>query len=163
MNEEVLRAGISYDEIVHKYIDTVYRIALTQSHSKTDAEDIVQEVFLKLLTSDKDFESEEHIKAWLIRVAINSSHKLFSSSWFKKTVPLTEDIPFENPEHSEVYYALNSLSEKYRIPLYLYYYEEYSVKEIAECLNLSEGTVKSQLSRGRERLKLKLKGGGADV
>lgn len=163
MEEGMLRAGISYDEIVHKYIDTVYRIALAQSHSKVDAEDIVQEVFLKLLTSDKDFESEEHIKAWLIRVTINSSRKLFSSSWFRKTVPLTEDIPFETQEHSEVYYALYSLPEKYRIPLYLYYYEDYSVKEIARCLEISEGTVKSQLSRGRERLKLKLKGGGADV
>ena len=163
MTEEVLCAGISYDEIVHKYIDTVYRIALAQAHSKHDAEDVVQDVFLKLITSKTEFESEEHIKAWLIRVTINCSHKLFSSSWFKRTVPLSDEIPFETPEHSEVYYELCRLPEKYRIPLYLYYYEEYSVREIAECLGLNEGTVKSQLSRGRERLKNKLKGGRADV
>ena len=72
-------------------------------------------------------------------------------------------ISFDVTVHSEVYYALYSLPSKYRIPLYLYYYEDYSVREIAECLSLSEGTIKSQLSRGRDRLKIKLKGGGADV
>ena len=163
MDEEVLRAGLSYDEIVHKYIDTVYRIALAQSQSKHDAEDIVQDTFLKLISSGKEFETEEYLKAWLIRVTINGCRKIFAGSWFKKTVPLSEDIPFEDPEHSEVYYALYSLPSKYRIPLYLYYYEDYSVREIAECLSLSEGTIKSQLSRGRDRLKIKLKGGGADV
>lgn len=163
MDEEVLHDSLSYDEIVHKYIDMVYRIALAQAHSKHDAEDIVQDTFMKLIASSKEFESEEHLKAWLIRVTINGCRKLFTSSWFKKTVPLTEDIPFDTPEHSEVYYALYSLPSKYRVPLYLYYYEDYSVKEIAECLNLSTGTIKSQLSRGRDKLRLKLKGGTADV
>jgi RNA polymerase sigma-70 factor (ECF subfamily) len=163
MYNEMPRADISYEETVHKYIDTVYRVALAQTASKTDAEDVVQDVFLRFLKETKPFESEEHIKAWLIRVAINCSKKLFSTSWFKKTVPLSEDIPFEQPEHSEVYYALQALPSKYRIPLYLYYYEEYSVREISECLRVKEGTIKSQLSRGRELLKENLKGDGADV
>lgn len=159
MNTEMLCADISYEDIVHKYIDMVFRIALSQTNCKADAEDVVQDVFLKFLSCKKKFESEEHIKAWLIRVAINCSHKIFSSSWFKKTVPLSEDIPFEEPEMSDVYNALNTLPHKYRTPLYLYYYEELSVKEISALLNIREGTIKSQLSRGRELLRQKLEGG----
>ena len=162
MAEEVLRAGMTYDQIVEKYIDTVYRAALASSATKADADDVVQDVFLKLITSDKDFESEEHLKAWLIRVAINRTRKLFSTSWFKKTVPLSEDIPFQDSEKSDVFYALRSLPQKYRTPLYLYYYEDYSVREISECLNISEGTIKSQLARGRGLMKIKLEGGGDD-
>lgn len=158
MNTEMFCADISYDKAVHKYIDMVYRIALSHTHSKTDAEDVVQDVFLRLLSCKKDFESDEHMKAWLIRVTINCSRNLFSSSWFRRTVPLSEDIPFESSQTSEVYEALCTLPHKYRTPLYLYYYEELSVKEISSLLNIREGTIKSQLSRGRELIRHKLEG-----
>lgn len=158
-----MNAGISSDEVVKKYIDMVYRLAISQTGSREHAEDVVQDVFLKYFQSNKVFESEEHIKAWLIRVTINCSKKIFAGSWFKKTVPLTEDLSFETQEQSDVYYAVNELPKKYRTVIYLYYYEKLSVKEIAEDMSLSEGTVKSQLYRGRELLKEKLKGGEALV
>lgn len=81
------RAEISSETVVHKYIDTVYRLALSQTRSKDYAEDVVQEVFLRFLQSDKQFNDEEHIKAWLIRVTINCSKKIFTAAWFKKKRP----------------------------------------------------------------------------
>ena len=108
--------------------------------------------------SDKAFESEEHIKAWLIRVTINCSKSSFTNSWEKKTVALTEDIPFEMPEEEEVYKVVGQLPKKYRAVIHLFYYEDLSVKEIARYLNSKESTIKSQLHRGRELLKNMLKG-----
>lgn len=160
MTDETISADVSSDEIIHRYIDMVYRLALSQTKSKEHADDVVQDVFLKYLQSEKKFESEEHIKAWLIRVTINCSKKIFANSWFKKTVPLSEELAFETKEQGEAYYAVMELPKKYRTVIYLFYYENLSVKEIAEDMSVSEGTVKSQLYRGRELLKQKLKGGG---
>lgn len=140
-------------EIIEKYFDTVYRVALLQTGNKVWADDVLQEVFLKYIKSNKQFEDEEHIKAWLIRVAINESKSIFLSSWFKKTAPLSEDIVFENPEDSGVYSAVLKLAPKYRIAIHLHYYENLSVKEISEYLKINESTVKSQLMRGRQKLK----------
>lgn len=145
--------------IVEKYFDTVYRLALSQTQNTHTAEDVLQEVFLRYIKSDKVFESEEHIKAWLIRVTINCSKSSFTNSWTKKTVPLTEDISFEIPEQEDLYYAVSKLPQKYRLVIHLFYYEDLSVKEIAERLNMKESTVKSQLHRGREMLKGILKRG----
>lgn len=163
MENEMPRAGISYEDAAEKYIDTVYRLALSRTNSKEHAEDVVQEVFLRLLQKKERFESYEHLKAWLLRVTINCSRKIFSSAWFRKTVPLDEEISFETPERSDVYFAVNELPQKYRTVIYLYYYEEMSVKEISSLLRLSEGTIKSQLYRGRELLRDKLEGGDIDV
>lgn len=157
------RAEISSETVVHKYIDTVYRLALSQTRSKDYAEDVVQEVFLRFLQSDKQFNDEEHIKAWLIRVTINCSKKIFTAAWFKKTVPLSDELSFETPEQSDAYYAVCDLPKKYRTVIYLYYYEEMSIKELSEMLKISEGAIKSQLHRGRELLRKALKGGDIDV
>ena len=159
MVSETVSADVSSEEIVHKYIDMVYRLALSQTKAKEYADEVVQEVFLRYLQSKKVFESEEHRKAWLIRVTINCSKNIFSNSWFKKTVPLSEEIPFETQEQSDAYFAVAELPKKYRTVIYLYYYEEMTVREIAVSLAVSEGTVKSQLHRGRELLRKKLKGG----
>ncbi len=159
MVSETVSADVSSEEIVHKYIDMVYRLALSQTKAKEYADEVVQEVFLRYLQSKKAFDSEEHCKAWLIRVTINCSKNIFSNSWFKKTVPLSEEISFETQEQSDAYFAVAELPKKYRTVIYLYYYEEMTVREIAESLAVSEGTVKSQLHRGRELLRKKLKGG----
>lgn len=159
MVSETVSADVSSEEIVHKYIDMVYRLALSQTKAKEYADEVVQEVFLRYLQSKKVFESEEHCKAWLIRVTINCSKNIFSNSWFKKTVPLSEEISFETQEQSDAYFAVAELPKKYRTVIYLYYYEEMTVREIAVSLAVSEGTVKSQLHRGRELLRKKLKGG----
>ncbi len=146
------------DEIVNKYFNTVYKLALATTKHKANAEDVTQEVFLRCFRKDIVFESEEHIKAWLIRVTINCSKNLFASAWFKKTVPLEEEIQFESPEKGDVYFAVLSLPPKYRTAIHLFYYEDYKISEIAEILCEKESTIKSRLSRARDMLKTKLKG-----
>ena len=143
----------TYDEIADKYIDTIYRLALARTKSQHYAEDITQDVFVKLLSVKKEFDSEEHLKAWLIRVAINLTKDLFSSSWFKRTDELSEDVSYCDEEISDLYYAVMNLPRKYRTVIHLHYYEGYSVEEIAKIIGATSGTVKSQLHRGRQMLK----------
>lgn len=150
--------GMTKQEIVEKYFDTVYRLALSQTKNQADAEDITQDVFLSFVQNTKPFSSHEHIKAWLIRVTINRSLSLFSSVWHKRTEALTDEIPFDSPEKSDVYYAVLDLPPKYRAVIHLFYYEDMSVADIAIALKRNESTVKSQLHRARELLKNKLKG-----
>lgn len=152
---------LNIEKIIHKYGDMVYRIALIHGKTKEDAEDIFQEVFLRLIKYKDRLESEEHIRNWLIRVTINcgKTHKM---NWLKHvTLPLDEQILTEetdSPSEMEwnVYAAVKSLPEAYRTVIHLYYYEELSIKEISVCLKHKEGTIKSQLSRGRKLLKRKL-------
>ena len=151
------------NEMIHKYFNTVYKIALSRTGSIHHAEDVVQDVFLRYLKSEKAFDSEEHLKAWLIRVTINCSKSIFLSSWHKKTTELSDEITFDSPEKSEVYYATMSLPAKYRTVIHLFYYEDMSVKDIAGTLGTKESTVKSQLHRARELLKEHLKGEYEDV
>mgnify|MGYP001142451125 CR=1 FL=1 len=100
---------------------------------------------------------EEHKKAWLIKTTINCSKTLLTSAWFRKTTSLEDNIVEELKEKSEVYYATLKLSKKYRTVIHLFYYEDYSVREIADILKLSESNVKTRLSRGRSLLKTALK------
>lgn len=152
---------LDIERIVHKYGDMVYRIALVHGSTKEDAEDIFQEVFLRLIKYKERLQGEEHIRNWLIRVTVNcgKTHKM---NWFKHyTLPLEEQIlTEESPSPSEmewkVYAAVKSLPESYRTVIHLYYYEELSIKEISSCLKHKEGTIKSQLSRGRKLLGQKL-------
>lgn len=143
----------TYEEAVNRFIDTVYRLAFARTKSPENADDITQEVFLKLIQHKKSFESEEHLKAWLLRVTINLTNDLFASSWFGKTDALEDNIPVHMEEKSDLFYAMMELPKKYRTAIHLHYYEGYSVKEIALITKASEGTVKSQLHRGREMLK----------
>ncbi len=148
--------------IVEKHFDMIYKLALAQTKNREHAEDVVQEVFLRYIKSDTDFESDEHVKAWLIRVAINCSRNIFASNWYKKTVPISErdeKITFDTHEKSDVYYAVMELPQKYRAVIHLFYYEDMSIEDISKNLAMNPSTVKSQLSRGRKLLKEKLKGG----
>lgn len=146
-------------ETVEKYFDMVYRLALSQTKSKDHADDVVQEVFLRYIKKDRNFESEEHLKAWFIRVTINCVKSFFTTAWYRKTEALTDDIVFETKEHGDVFYATQELPEKYRLVIHLFYYEDMSVEEIAECLNTKQSTIKSQLHRARGLLKEKLERG----
>ena len=143
----------SYNEIADKYIDTVYRLALSRTKSREHAEDISQDVFVKLMQNKKKFESEEHLKAWLLRVTINLTKDLFSSHWYRTTDELDENITYEAAESNGVYDAVMALPQKYRTVIHLHYFEGYRVEEIALITNSTAGTVKSQLHRGREMLK----------
>ena len=143
----------TYGEVADKYIDTIYRLALSRTKTPQYAEDITQDVFVKLLSLQKDFQSEEHLKAWLLRVTINLTKDLFLSSWYKKTDKLSENITYEDKEKSDLYYAVMKLPRKYRTVIHLHYYEGYSVEETAKIIGATAGTVKSQLHRGRGMLK----------
>lgn len=158
MKIQSLRTDDCIDEVIEKYSTMVYRLAFNLMKSKHDADDIFQEVFLRYIRKKIEFENEEHRKAWLIRVTVNCSKKFWSSSWFKKTVPLEDTITFEMPEENNLHYALLKLPSKYRTVIHLFYYEALSVEEISKILNRKPSTVRMQLTRGRAMLKENLKG-----
>ncbi len=139
------------------YKNTVYRTAFAYCRNRTDAEDITQEVFIKLFSGDYIFENPEHEKAWLIRVTVNKCKDLFKSFRFRFTVSLDDcDAVYTTPEESEVFHAVMELPKKYRIAVHLYYYEDYSVKQISEMTRYTETAVQTQLYRARKMLKDKL-------
>ena len=154
-----------YTCLVQKYIDTVFRIALNYLKNRTDAEDVCQNVFLALLTEKKDFQSDDHLRNWLIRVAINECKKMLRSPWRKKE-SLDDHIPsmpFPEPQHSDLYYCVMALPVHYRVPLYLHYYEGYSTDEIGKILSLPGATVRTRLHRARQLLQKELKGVAENV
>ncbi|NLN81007.1 MAG: sigma-70 family RNA polymerase sigma factor [Clostridiales bacterium] len=146
---------------LQKYSDMVRRICFMYLHNREDVEDVFQEVFLKLLQTNIVFKSEEHEKAWLCRVTINKCKDLCKSFW-RKNVDSIEDreIPFVDRAERDVLQAVLSLPKKFKDVIYLFYYEDYSVKEISEMLDQKENTVYSNLHRARKLLKQKL--GGSD-
>ena len=147
-----------FTDLVNKYIDTVFRVAFSYTKSSSDAEDITQDVFLALLRETKSFASDEHLKRWLIRVTVNQCRKWFRSA--KRIVGSYEEyasaVSFESQRHSDLFYAVMDLPTKYRIPILLYYYEEYSTEEIAAIMKIPKGTVCTNLKRGRDMLKKSL-------
>jgi len=147
------------DDVIKCYQDVVYRIAFTYCKNTYSAEDVTQEVFLRYLKLKKEFDGEEHLKAWLIRVTINISKNFLRSTWLKKTVSISEheNLIAEEQTQPEIYHAVLSLPEKYRSVILLYYYEEYKVGEIAGILRRTETAVQTQLQRARAMLKEKLK------
>lgn len=149
------------EKAVAKYSSSLRKIAFTYVCSVHDAEDIVQEVFLAYFRQAPSFENEEHEKAWLIRVTINKSHDLTKSGWFKNRLELPDDLSYIPEDESEVLEAVLSLGEKYRIPVHLYYYEGYSIEQIAKLLGIRPATIGTRLSRARTQLK-KLIGGFDD-
>jgi len=158
---ETYCADVFKREMTEKYFDMVYRLALARTKDKELANDVCQDVFIRYIKSDKDFDSEEHVKAWLIRVTINLSKGVFTSSWFKKTVPLSEELVFNQPESSDLYTQVQKLPKKYLTVIHLHYYEDMPVAEIARLLKMKESTVKSHLFRARNELK-KMLGGRYD-
>lgn len=138
-----------------KYMDSIYRVAYSWLKNSHDANDVTQNVLLKLYRSNIKFESEDHMKNWLIRVTINECKSLFRSSWFK-----TEDISdyiatlsFEHKDYSELFEAVMKLDKKYRVPFLLHYYEGYSTAEIAQMLNIVQSTVCVRLYRAKAKLR----------
>ncbi len=140
------------ESVVKKHADMVYRLAFAQVRSRSDADDVFQKVFLRYVQSKPSFESEEHEKAWLIRVTINCAKKHWSSAWFRRTVPLKDNHVFELPEENGLDEAMRKLAPKYRSVIHLFYYEGYSVAEIGGILGVRESTIRTQLTRARVRL-----------
>lgn len=149
------------DALFRTYGDMVYRLALVRTKSVADAEDVVQEVFLRCLKHNPVFQSAEHQKAWLIKVTVNCSKTLLGSAFRRHSVPedaLGELASEDETPDSTVYDAVLKLPEKYRTAIHLYYYEDYSVREIATVMQTTESTVKSWLHRARGMLKEMLGG-----
>ena len=145
--------------LYQRHVDTVYRVCYTYLHNAADTEDAVQSVFIKLLNAPRSFESEEHEKAWLIRVASNLCKDLLKSSWSRRTdfenipEPLIEDAPLD-----ETLEEVLKLPENQRICVYLYYYEGYSTAEVATMIDRPHSTVRNYLSDARKELGKRLKG-----
>lgn len=143
--------------LIEKYSDMLIRISYSYMKNLSDAEDITQDVFIKFLEKGPEFENTEHEKAWLLRIAINLSKDKLKSAYFKNTAPLEGDFIDTNQKDDEIIQAVLSLPLKYRSIVLLYYYEDYSISEISNILNIKESTIGSQLSRGRKLLKSILK------
>lgn len=150
-------------ELFHTYGDMVYRLAFLRTKSSSDADDILQEVFLRCIRNNPIWHDATHQKAWLIKVTINCTKSLLTSSWRKRTVPERDDVLTEMEDHTDVYAAVLKLPEKYRTVVHLFYYEGYRVNEIASLTGSNESTVKSWLFRAREMLRDQLKGEYFDV
>ncbi|MBR5121330.1 MAG: sigma-70 family RNA polymerase sigma factor [Oscillospiraceae bacterium] len=140
--------------LVDKYSDMVYRTAYHALCDTHYAEDVTQEVFLKLCHTLPDFESEEHEKAWLLRVTINMCKNYNKRVYAHPSVELSETIPINDEYRSDgtVLSAVKALPEKYRTAIYLYYFEGYQIKEIAEIMKSNQNTVSSLLMRARNKL-----------
>lgn len=156
---------------IETYSAALYKIAYLQLKNAEDAEDVVQEVFCQYIRTDKEFESQEHEKAWLIKVTLNACKKLWRTAWYRHhaVMPqgelppeegeedLTENAYIRREENEKLLKAVWELPDKYREVIHLFYYEELSVKEIAFVCGRQESTVTSQLTRGRNILKKRLK------
>ena len=146
--------------LMDRYKDNLFAVAFNVCKNAADADDVVQDTFIQYHTQTRQFESEQHIKAWLIRVAINRAINVTRSLWRRSSLPLEEymeSLPFETPEESTLFAQVMALPEKYRVVIHLFYYEDYPVRDIASILKVSEANVKVRLSRGRGLLKQALK------
>ena len=152
-------AGLHVQDIVQTYSDTLIRIAVQQTKNMSEAEDIVQEVYMTLMRQKKPFDSEEHLKAWLIKVTFNKCKDYFKSSRVKKTIPITEEMTFIAKEEQIVLPEIFQLEETERAIVYLHYYEGYTTAEIANLLEMKGNTVGSKLRRVRMKLKTILEEG----
>lgn len=153
LNKEKEGIKFTSEEVIETYSDTVYKIALNTMKNTADAQDIYQEVFLRYVKNKKDFASQEHMKAWFIRVTLNCCNTMHTQKYRKETQPLEIDKAMDERYDTGILYLVKELDYHYRIAIHLYYYEEYSIKEIATLLGEKEGTIKTRLSRARVLLK----------
>lgn len=147
---------------VRTYCTMVFRIAYQKLKNVHDAEDVMQDVGVALMKGNPPFEDEEHLKAWIIRVTLNKCGNLRKSFWKSRKEPIDDYLELQAPETREALEELFELPEKYRTVLYLYYFEGYSIGEIAEILGKNKNTVGSNLRRARLMLKEKITQGGKD-
>lgn len=144
-------------ELARAYAPAIFRLAYARTGSRADAEDIMQEVFVRLLRAEPDFADRAHARAWLLRVAANCANDWFRAPWRRREGPLTDALPAPEHEDGGVVEAVLALPAKYRTAVHLYYYEELSVAEIAKITGKSESAVKSRLFRARAMLREALK------
>lgn len=139
------------EPLFRSYKDDVYRLALSYTKSIQEAEDVCQTVFLKLMEQKEIAQGKE--RAWLMQVTANQCRNLLRSAWWKRTVPIEETLPVVNLQYTDTWEKIMTLPPKYRVMIYLHYYEELSTKEMAQLLHISQSTVTTRLSRARQMLK----------
>lgn len=150
---------LTVEDAFQKYGDRVFSAAFSICRNREDADDVVQDTFLRYHIKNLQYMDETHLKAWLLRVAINRAKDITAAFWRRNRVSweaYMEELEFTQPEDRSLFRAVMALPEKYRLVLHLYYYEECSIREIASLLHTGEGTIKSRLSRGRTLLKTML-------
>lgn len=147
-----------FTDAVERHLDMVYRLARSSLSSAADAEDAAQETMLRLWNTDTVFQGDDHLRHWLVRVCINVCRDHARSAWRRRVVSLEEcrEPEFSDPAYQNLWDEVSALPAKYRLPLYLYYYEGYSVAEVGELLGLKVSTVQTRLARAREKLKTQL-------
>ena len=146
-----------FEQAVRDHANTIFRVAYHAVKDRPEAEDVTQTVLLRLYQYDGEFQNGEHLKHWLLRVAVNESRKVLRSPWRKRNVSLEAwDAVTEASEEQGVLEAVMSLDAKYRLPVYLYYYEDCSIQEIAAALETNPSTVQTRLQRAREKLRIML-------
>lgn len=146
---------LNIEYLFFRYKDDVYRLALSYTRSTQEAEDVCQTVFLKLMEQKSITPGKE--KAWLMQVTANQCRNLLRSAWWKKTTDLDETLTIPSPQYQEVFLTVMGLPPKYRVVIYLRYFEEYTTKEIAQLLRISQTAVTTRLNRARQMLKNELK------
>ena len=146
------------EDVIPAYENTLYRAALAILGDPQEAEDVVQEAFLRLWEKDPAFESPAHQRSWLLKVTVNACKSRLRSPWRRRTAPLLESYPAADAEEQAVLEVIQSLPPKDRAALHLYYYEGYQTAEIAARTGWREGTVRSRLARARDKLRELLKG-----
>lgn len=144
------------EEVFERYADMVYRLGFVRTKSRYDADDILQEVFLRYMKVWQNMQSPDHIKATLLKITVNCSNNLLTSSWFKKIDPLSDTLRAADIPDDSTLAAVLKLPVKYRTAIHLHYYMGHSVEEIAKITSAKPATVKTWLSRGREKLKTTL-------
>lgn len=157
MHASLVQREEEFIKIYQEYVDMVYRICFLYFKNRSDTEDAVQNVFLKLFTRDPIFKDENHRKAWLIVTASNMC-KNSMKTWWKQKVSLEEFDIVSHEKKDETLETLLNLPKKYKTVLYCYYYEGYHTNEIANILHMNEATVRSYLHRGRNYLRELLEG-----
>lgn len=152
---------------VQRYSGMILRLCFTYSLGRADAQDICQNIFLKLLQSDRRFDSEGETRAFIIRMTVNKCKDVLKSGWRRRSVPLDElierEVPFLPEENTGVLAAVQRLPVKYREAVYLYYYEGYNAEEIAAMVGAKPAAIRQRLARAREKLRKELEGSGYET
>lgn len=141
--------------IAERYTDTIYRVAYSWTKNSHDANDVTQDVLIQLYKTEKEFESDSHLKNWLIRVTVNQCKMIFRSHWtrMEDISEYANTLGFEEESYLDLFQAVMELDKKYRVPILLFYYEGYSTAEIAAILEIPEKTVSTRLFRAKKKLK----------
>jgi RNA polymerase sigma-70 factor (ECF subfamily) len=145
----------NFPRLVQQYKDMIFRLAYSYTKNHFDADDVTQNTLLQLYKTDKAFESEAHLKNWLLCVTVNQCKNLFRAPWRKheNLEDYANTLVFQEEDSKDLFCMVMEMDQKYRVTLLLHYYEGYSIREIAQIMNIPEKTVSTRLARGRKILK----------